>query len=68
MILILLLLLLMMMILMMMITTTTIIIIMGFDLGCTLSAGNSPLSALTKVKKLLLTSMDPQYEMPWKFM
>jgi hypothetical protein len=38
----------MMMIMMMMIII--IIIIMDVGLGCTLSAGNSPLSVLTKVK------------------
>lgn len=36
------------------------IIIMNFGLGFTLSAGNSPLSVLTEVKKLLVTSaVDP---------
>jgi len=67
-----LLLLLIVMIMMMMMTIIIIIvvfvIIMDFGLGCTLSAGNSPLSVLTKVKKKwLMTSMDPQYETPWKF-
>jgi len=57
----------MMIVMMMMITIIIIIIIVDFGLGCTLSAGNSPLSVLTKVKKWLMTFMDPQYEMPCKF-
>jgi cell division protein FtsX len=56
------------MIVMMTIAIIIIIIIMDFVLGCTLSAGNSPLSALTKVKKWLMISMDHQYEMAWKFL
>jgi len=62
--------LLLMMIVMMMMTIIIIIIviiIMDFGLGSTLSAGNSPLWVLTKVKEWLMTSVDPQYEMPWKF-
>jgi len=61
------LLLLMMMMTIIIIIIVVIIIIMDFGLGCTFIVGNSPLWVLTKVKVWLMTSVDPQYEMSWKF-